>query len=283
MGFGSWLFGEDPEKVKLNRKDTQADQGVKNKLSSAYNQAGGREAPQAGKTQLGKAATVKGAQIDQSQQAQFRQGQMNLANSLAQQAAGKGPSVSAAQFKAASDTNLAQQQALAASARGGSTALAGRQAAQNTSAFNQQAAQQAAIGRMQEQQAAQAQLGSVLNAGRGADIGLATSQAGFNQAANLANQDAANKFMLQQGQMDQNVNLANLKAQLAQTGMNDAAQMDYLEKMTGLSAAELQARMQQDQLSVAQRDPGSPGTFGDLLAAGGTIGAAFALSDKKSK
>lgn len=286
MGFKDWMFGKDAEKVDLDRKDTQLGDGdkLRGKAESLMAGVSNRSAPQARKTRLGDAATSNAATIDQSQQAQFRQGQLDLANSLAQQAAGKGPSVSGAQFKAAADTNLAQQQALAAGARGGATALAGRQASQSVSGFNQQAAQQAAIGRMQEQQAAQAQLGSVLNAGRGADIGLATSQAGFNQQTNLANQDATNQFKLQQGQLDQGVNLANLQARLAQTGMDDAAQQAYLSQLTGMSVAELQARMQQDQLEVAQRDPATQGMFGDLMAAGGSIvGGLITASDKRNK
>lgn len=277
MSFSDTIWGRDPEKIDLDREDTNLQNGaaLRDKANAGYDAAGNRAAPTAGNTQLGAAAMGNAATIDQSQQAQFRNQQMGLAGQLAAQAAGQGPSVAGAQFKAAADTNLAQQQALAASGRGGNAAMAGRQAAQNASGFNQQAAQGAATARMQEQMNAQSMLGNVLNQGRGSDIGLATSQAGFNQQTGLANQGALNSFALQQGNMNQATSLANLQAQIAQTGMNDAQQMAYLSQLTGMSEAELQARMQQDALQVSQRDPGSTGIAGDLLAAGGIAAAAY--------
>lgn len=327
-------------------------------------------ASQAGQTLLGSITGSTAAGVNTAQQEQFRQQQLNLANALALQAQGQGPSVGAAQFKAASDRNIAQQQALAAGSRGGDIAGAGRRAAQNVSNFNAQAAQQAAVARQQEQLNAQGQLGSIIGTGRESDIGLASTQAGFQQQSNLANaaasnvanlqqgsmnqqvaltnteaanqfalqqaqlaqgtnlanvaalnqrdlaqgqmslterlanasaannaimaqagfdqqtilanQDAINSILLAQGQIDANTNLANLQAQLTQTSLNDSQQIALLQQLTGLSIAELQARIERDRLEVGQRDPGGGGMLGDLLAAGGTIGAA-AVSDERLK
>lgn len=277
MGIWDTILGKDPEQVELDEEAARLESGeeLRETAQAGYEAAGRREAPQARAAQLGTAVTSEAATIDPTQQAQFRQRQMSLADMLGQQAAGRGPSVAGTQWQAATERNLAQQQALAAGARGGGVAGASRQAAQNISGFGQQAAQQAAIGRIQEQQAARAQLGTLLGQGRTADIGLATGQAGLTQQTSLANQAAANEFLLKQGAFTQETNLANIKAALVQTGMNDAQQLAYLQELTGMDATELAARMEQDRLRVEQRAAGTPGILGDLIAAAGTVGAKY--------
>ncbi len=110
---------------------------------------------------------------------------------------------------------------------------AGLAAARNQVAIAGNAAGQGAQAAAADQQNANAQLTGALNSGRSADVGLATSQAGLNQQTNL-----------QQGQMDQTAKLANLDAQLRQTGMNDQARIAYLSQLTGMDANQLQAQMQ---------------------------------------
>lgn len=268
-----WGKGKYTDEMDRRKARAQLEHGDENRdtARAGYDEAGGRRAPQAGRTQLADASRSNAAQINMGPQEQWRQQQMELAGGLGAQARGEGPSVSGAQFRAANDSNLAQQQALAAGARGGNVAMAGRQAAQNVGAFGQQSAQQAAIGRMQEQRSAQQQLGGLLNQGRTSDIGLASGQATLQQQTNLANQGAANKFALQQGDMDQNLKLANIRAQLAQTGMNDAQQMAYLQQLTGMDAAELAARTSQGDTSI----------LGDVISAGGAV--AGWLSDENLK
>ena len=79
-------------------------------------------------------------------------------------------------------------------------------------------AKEAALG---DQTSARAQLAAVLGQGRGADIGIASQNAG-----------AANASTMQQGQMDQATQLANMEAQLRARGMNDQAIAQYLGMLT---------------------------------------------------
>ena len=67
-----------------------------------------------------KQTPVQAAVISGGPQEQFRQHQMNVANQLAQQASGQGPSVVQMQAKKAQEQGLAQNLALLASQRGGS-------------------------------------------------------------------------------------------------------------------------------------------------------------------
>jgi hypothetical protein len=197
---------------------------------------------------------------------------MGLADQLSQQASGQGPSVAGAQFKAAADTNLAQQQALAAGARGPGIGAAARGAAQNASNANQSLARDAATARMQEQISAREQLAGVLGQGRGQDIGLATDQANLSQQRNLANAG-----------FQQQTNLANQDASLRMSALNDQTQLAAMAQQMGISVAELQARMQQDALEVAQRNPGQEGMLGDVVSLGGTLAAASIMSDQRNK
>lgn len=257
--------GDDPEQVKLNRDDTRLQTGrdIRTKAGDIYNRTLGRQAPQTQAAQAG--ATT----INPQQQAQFRARQMALADQLGQQAMGQGPSVAGSQFKAAADTSLAQQQALAAGARGGNVALAGRQAAQNASNANQAFARDAATARIQEQISARDQLGGLLGQGRGQDIGLATDQAGLSQQLNLANAG-----------LQQQSNLANMDANLKMAALNDSTLMAALAAQMGVDQAELTARMQQDALSIQQRNPGTEGMMGDLMGMGGSMLGAYLMNKK---
>jgi hypothetical protein len=134
---------------------------------------------------------AQGATIDQSQQWEWKERQRGLADALTQQSMGQGPSLAGAQLSQARDQNIATQMALAASGRGVNPALAQRQVANQAAMAGQQAARDSATMRIQEQLAARQQLAGVTEGARAQDIGLATSQAGLTQQANLANQQAA--------------------------------------------------------------------------------------------
>ncbi len=86
---------------------------------------------------------------------QSRDASLGLISQLQQQAAGKGPSLADAQLKAASNRNLSQMMAAAAASRGGNAALQNRQLLMQQGQVGREVAEQSAIDRMKEQQAAQ--------------------------------------------------------------------------------------------------------------------------------
>ncbi len=197
---------------------------------------------------VGPMASTDAARIEQAKQAQFRNQQQTLASQLADQAAGKGPSLAQSQLKQATGRNIAQAMALGASQRGATAGQGLRQIAQQTTAANQQAAQQSADLRMQEQLQARGQLGQVLDTGRGADIGLATSQAGLQQQAGLANQDAANQGRLAQSQLSQQTALANQDAanqgRLAQSQLSQQAELANQDAINSFRSQQAQLNQQ---------------------------------------
>ncbi len=163
-------------------------------------------------------------QINQGQSNQERAAQLGLQGQLQAAAAGQGPSVANLQLQQATQQNLKAQMAAAASMRGGvNPALAQRNLGLQGAATGQQAAAQSAMIKMQEQQAAQANLGNLLSGVRGQDINMAQTQAQLNQQAalqNAAQRQAAfgqNAGFLQQAnmqnaQLGQNMTLANMDA-----------------------------------------------------------------------
>jgi len=219
----------------------------------------GRTAPQATGVQ-----SVNGSAIDQRAQMQFRGGEQMQADRLQAIAAGaqKGPGELAVnrQIQGA----LANQQAQAGMARGSSAGFGSLAAARGAQQIGVTGAGMAGEQAMRDRMAAEQQLTGVLGQGRSADIGLATSQAGLNQQAALANQQA-----------QQNTQLANLQARLAQSGMDDQAQLAYMQQLTGMDLAELQARME-----AGKRESSAYG--GLLSGAAQGIGAMF-MSDRNLK
>ena len=167
-----------------------------------------------GQTQVGPTAQAGAAQIDPALQAQIRQSQMGLVSGLEGAIAGKEPSAAEIMLRNATDRNVANQYALAQAATGMNTGLAQRTAMINAADASQQAIMQQALLRAQEIAAARGQLGGVLDSARGADIGLATNQAGLQQQANLANTGALNTSTLTQAQLSQQA--AIQQAQLQQ-------------------------------------------------------------------
>jgi hypothetical protein len=144
-------------------------------------------------------AMAQAAVIDPAMQAQMRARQVTLADLLTGAADGSsGPSAAQALFQQNSEAARRQQLGFAAARSGGGNfGLAMREAAQNQGLLDAQFAQGSGILRAQEMQAARAQLGDVLSNTRGADLSLATNQAGFQQQTNLANQAATNNQLAQ--------------------------------------------------------------------------------------
>lgn len=173
--------------------------------------------------------TMDGATIATGPQDQFRAQQMNLAQLLGAGARGEGPSAAQSQLKLATDRNMSQALSLALAARGGNQAAALKQAQMQRALIGQEAGAQSAAIAAQEQQAAQQALGQVLATGRGADIGLATQQAGF----------------------DQQTGATNLDAQIRQQQANDQLVQKYLAMGMTLDEAQRQAQVQQNQFAAS--------------------------------
>lgn len=139
----------------------------------------------------------------------------------------------------------AQQQAMARMARGGDAALAQRGAANNMAGISSNAAGQAQRSALEGQMQAQGLLTQAAGQGRGQDM---------------------------------QVQIANMDSQLKQMGMDDATRLAYLQQMTGMDAATLQAQMQQYATAM-----GKPGLLGPLLSAGGQMAAGAFASDERLK
>lgn len=154
-------------------------------------QAAAGQAPTMALPTMAAAPTATAATINTQPQGQFRQGQQDLAGSLQGVISGTaGPSVAELQGQRSLARNIAGQMSMAAGARGPNIALARRTAAMNAGQLGAQSAADSALLRAHETAQARDQLGGVLSAGRGADIGLATGQAGLEQQTGLANQGA---------------------------------------------------------------------------------------------
>lgn len=234
--------------------------------------------------------TMTGAQvgptavIDQAPQGQVRAQQMTLADQLAAQARGEGPSVAQGQLQKATDANLAAALAQGAAYRGGSPVGGFRQAAFNRAAITQDAANQSAQLRATEIQQARGQLGSVLDQTRGTDVGLATSQAGLDQQG-----------ILTQAQLDETTGQANLNAGVQQQQQKDEMVKFYTSQGLSLDEANKQAEIQQRQFNAGllakqqaaakglsvQSDQNNAQMGAAALGAIATIGAA--ASDKRVK
>jgi hypothetical protein len=161
-------------------------------------------------------ATSAGTTIDQAKQAQFRNQQLQLGNMLMQQANGQGPSVAGSQLRQSTEQNLQAALAQAASSRGGNLGAAQYALGNARANIQQQAAMGLAQARIQEQMGARAQLGQVLDSGRGADIGLATNQAQLGQQNNQFNAGQAQQNNQFNAGLQQQAGAANLSANVQQ-------------------------------------------------------------------
>jgi hypothetical protein len=249
-------------------------------------------APMAGRTQLGQLGQIgqtrlgAAAQLDPAQQAQARALQMAHANRLGQIATGQmqGAGELAAQRQAAQAA--AAQQAAARMARGMSAGSAQRGAARNLAGLGVSAAGQAQMAALQDQAAANQQLGSIYDSMRGADLSMAGQNANLSQQQMLqqGQMDQARAMqlgqfgqeqMLQQGQLDQQLALANADRQLQAMGMSEQQRLAYLNQLAQMNQSEMAGRLGQEQVALQQ-----PGLLGPLLQSGGTILGGLAMKGK---
>lgn len=227
---GQATKGIDAKPANYNAATTQ--------LGQIAQGAGGRAAP-----------TLGGTQLAGGPQDQARAGMLDVANRLGGVAAGTAPGAGEIAVNRQVSDATAAQTALGRTARGAGSALAMRNAARNTADIGLAGAGQAAQAQMQDQSAANQQLGALYGGMRGQDIDFASQNA----------------------QLGQQAQVENMRAQLAQTGMNDAQQIAAIGQMLGWDQATINAQLQRAAISA-----GDKGMLPGLLQAGGQIGAAYA-------
>lgn len=115
----------------------------------------------------------------------------SLLAALADQASGKAPSIAEQQLKAAFDTSLKNQLAAARSNRGANAGLASRNVSNIAAQQQQQLAQQGAIAKLQERQAAQGALANQLATEQ--NYGVNTLGAALGSQANVATMQNAQR------------------------------------------------------------------------------------------
>ncbi len=244
------------------------------------------------------APTATAAQIARGPQGEVRGQQMTLAQQLAARARGEAPSAAELQLQRSTDRSLAQQLALQAGATGPQAAAARRQAASQQGLLSQEAAREAAILRAQEQAGAEQALAGLTSDIRGADIGLATSQAGLAQQAELANVESQLRANLANQGVDLDVlkanaaagsaaDIANLNTQLQLLGMDEDRARAVLQAELNLSQQEMNQAIGQagiqSQEAIARKQ-GQSQMMGGILGSLGTLGAAaIAASDVNLK
>lgn len=170
------------------------------------------------------------ASLDQRQANQSRAYQATLAQQLADQSAGRGPSLATDQFNRATDANIAQAMALAASQRGLTAGQGLRQVAQQSQDLRAQAARDAATARIQEQLAARQQLAGVSESMRGQDLSASKANLDAEMAQRALNDKQQQAFAQMAGEMqmyrdDQARKLEELRGEqrLGTMGVNQRA------------------------------------------------------------
>lgn len=220
--------------------------------------AGQAQAMMVDPAQIAALERAQAAAIDRGDEQGVRASQMALAQALEAQAAGTAPSIAEMQLQRQNEQAIKQQLALAGSQRGMTPAMAQRQAAMNIGTLAAEQGARAAELRIQEQQAARAQLADVLGQTRGLDVNLATQQAQFQQQAALQNAAQANAQAQAQAQLAQEAALAN-QGEFGQTSrfnVGTALQADTANVANALQAAQfnVQTGQQAQQFNAKAAD-----------------------------
>lgn len=218
--------------------------------------------------QIAELERMQAAGLDRSD-IEFRQKQINLANSLESSASGQGPSVAQMQLDRANEQAIKNQMAMVASARGGNPVLAQRQAAMNVANLQQENAAKSAEMRLAEAIQARGQLGSVLDSARGQDIGVSSSQAGLQQEAARVNKQAEDSRALTQAGLAQEASKINTTTGADLSKFNEgqiltrdmfnseqdfkAAQLDQASKLDAQKATALN-NINTDQFNAKAKD-----------------------------
>ncbi len=239
----NFIFGGDATKGIASKPQNY--DAATAQLGQIAANAGGRAAPQAAGTQLA------GGPQDQA-----RAGMIGVADRLGSIASGQQAGAGELAVNRQVDAANAAQVSAARMARGGNAALAARGAARNQADLALSGAGQAAAAQMADQQQANALLGQTYGQVRSGDIDFASQNA----------------------QLGQQAQIENMRAQLAQTGMNDQQQIAALGQQLGWDQAKIQAELQRAAIKA-----GDKGMLPGLLQAGGQAAAMYAASDERLK
>lgn len=200
---------------------------------------------------------ITGQTIDATQQAEFRAKQMALADQLAAQSRGEGPSQAGLQLQRALEDNQNAQLSFARSNRNVNPALAMKAAQGQMATLGQRSALDAAQARIAEIQSAQGLLGGVVDQGRVQDIDLANKQAFYLQDAAKANQEEANKAAIANALYKTQANVAtgeNATKYGIQNGIfTNNASTDFAAAVNAaaIRQAEINSAIKQQQISAA--------------------------------
>lgn len=226
-GAHNWFVGGDAT------KGIDAKLGGYDQAQQQLGQLGGSQAPQ-----------VYGQQLDPSQMAQSRAGAYGVANRLGGVASGQQMGAGEIALNRQLGQGTAQQMAAARMAHGANAALAYRNAQRNNADMRLQGAGMAAQARMQDQTAANQQLGQMYGQLYGQDAAIAGQNANLGQQAALANQQAA----LQ----------------------NRALQIQALGQQLGWSQAQIDEQLKRGALEASDK-----GILSGLFSSGGGVAAAM--------
>lgn len=293
-------------------------QNQQNAIQGAYNlqnHPNYANSPLAGLTTLGQvanagAATAAPTTINTAASNPITAAQLQNVNQLYNTATGNGPSVAEAEAQAQREQNVANTMAVIGSQRGSSDPALGLRTAQDQMAgANQNAAWNAVAGKTQEEMNAQNQLTNALGTTQGQVMQGAQAQAQLNastvnnnvqalNAINAQNVTQQNQASIQQGQLQQQTNLANLSAQQQTQGMNTSEYNAALQAQMALANNQFAANQnyanmvtnENTQLQGIQANIGinnsnnMMGLIGAGIAGGSALGAgALAASDRALK
>lgn len=238
MGIGNWLFGWGDSARARSALDPSNFQLQGGGMLRGYTQG------QLNGAQGRQAPSIGGP--NGADQYQSRAGQMDLAGQLSRVATGQQAGAGELAINRQANQAAARQFAAQNMARGSNAATATRAAANQLGDLGTNAAGMSQQAALSDQAAARGQLAGVYDSMRGQDLGFA----GMGQQAAMANQNAA----------------------LQQRGMNDQYGLGLMGAYNQMDQQELQARMARAGM-LQQANTG--GMFGDLLQAGGMLGAAY--------
>jgi len=180
-----------------------ADVSASQAAGEQLQRVGNITASSADPTTLARVDPITGATIDQGASNQTRAQQETSLAGLRAAATGAVPSAAELQLRQSTDRNIKNQYALAAALQGRSAGGALKQASDAAGELDAQSAADAAVLRAKEQSDARNAESAALSGVRGQDIGVATSQAGLTQGAQVQNQNVG---------VQQNTTAANLDA-----------------------------------------------------------------------
>lgn len=223
---------QDQKQQQLAAAATQGAQ-IKNTLMGLAT-GQNRQAPQIGGTQFAVDPTG-------------RQGLIDTAGRLSGIASGQQMGAGELAVNRQLGQGLAQQTAAARMARGANAAIAARNAMRNQADMTLQGAGLAGQSRLQDQQAANQQLGQLYGGLYGQDAQVAAQNAQLGQQTQLANQQAA----------------------LQQQGMNDALQMQALGQLLGWDQQTINAHLAAIQQQRANQE--GPNVGASLLQGAGQL------------